>query len=99
MVAKRRTVRVADLVDMVNNICKDSAENHRDIRQGAMNVLESVLHSTGNYYGFRYLLKDEVEDGEPGVNYDVNECGVMVPHPDHEKRFANTDCTRVMYYF
>lgn len=87
----RKTYDVEALVALVNGICKDSVPESRDIRQGAMNVLEAVLHQTGNYKGFRYLLEGECE-GQPGVNYKGN-----MPHPDYELRFANTDRTRVQY--
>ena len=87
----RKTYPVEALVEMVNRICKDSAPDAKDVRQGAMHVLESVLHQTGNYKGFRYLLKGECS-GNPGVNYDGNG-----PLPDPELRFKDTDCTRVQY--
>lgn len=90
--AKRKTFIVSELVDMVNGICKDSAPEMEDRRQGAMNVLEAVLHDTGNYRGFRYLLEGECR-GRPGVNYLNN-----LPHPDPDLRFKDTDRTRVMYF-
>ena len=89
----RKTIEVTALVDIVNGMCKDSVAASKDIRQGAMFLLEEALHETGNYRGFRYLLKDEVSDGVPGVNY-LN----GLPHPDYTARFANTDPTRVMYF-
>jgi hypothetical protein len=59
-----------------------------------MNALEYVLHESGNYRGFRYLLAAEVPAGaKPGVIYEGH-----LPHPDIEKRFANTDNTRVQYF-
>lgn len=87
----RKTVTVEFLINMTNDICKNSAADRKDIRQGAMNLLETVLHSTGNYKGFRYLLAHEVADGVPGVNY-VD--GHIIDYP---ARFANTDRTRVQY--
>lgn len=91
--AKRKTFNVSDLVDTVNQMLVESKADAQERRQGAMNVLEQVLHSTGNYKGFRYLLADEIAEGQPGVNY-LN----GVPHPDPELRFANTDRTRVVYF-
>lgn len=88
---KRKTINVSALTDMVNSILKDSGANQAVMREGAINVLEAVLHETGNYRGFRYLLSGEC-DGLPGVNY-LN----GLPHPNYEKRFANTDNTRVSY--
>lgn len=91
--AKRKTFNVSDLVDTVNQMLRDSKADATERRQGAMNVLEQVLHNTGNYQGFRYLLADEIAEGQPGVNYVDGK-----PHPDPEQRFVNTDRTRVMYF-
>ena len=88
---KRKTFSVSELTDMVNGICKNSAPDRVDVRQGAMNVLEAVLHDTGNYRGFRSLINGECE-GMPGVRY--NEQGIL----DFPERFENTDRTRVMYF-
>lgn len=88
----RKTVTIEFLINMTNDICRDSSTDRKDVRQGAMNLLETALHSTGNYRGFRYLLKGECQ-GNPGVNYLDN-----LPHPDYQQRFANTDPTRVAYY-
>jgi len=87
----RKTVSVEFLVNMTNDICKDSDASAVGVRQGAMNLLEAVLHSTGNYKGFRYLPK--VSSGQPGVNY-VD--GHMMDYP---ARFENTDRTRVQYFY
>jgi hypothetical protein len=86
----RKTVDVEMLITMVNGICKDSEPGAKDVRQGAMNVLEAVLHRTGNYKGFRYLITGECA-GVPGVNY---KDGQLVDFPE---RFENTDRTRVQY--
>jgi hypothetical protein len=88
----RKTFEVSKLVGMVNLLCKVSAPADINERQSAMTILEVILHETGNYKGFRYLLEDECE-GHPGVNY-LN----GLPHPDYDKRFVDTDRTRVMYF-
>ena len=92
----RKTFEVSKLIDMVNGICKDSDPEYTQARQGAMNVLEAILYETGNYRGFRYLLKDECK-GQPGVNYAVVN-GSSLPHPDNTLRFKDTDNTRVEYF-
>jgi hypothetical protein len=100
--AARKTFYVESVKNSVNESLRCSDGIGSEIvarRQGMMNVLENILHGSGNYSGYRYLLAHEVPAGAlPGVNYDVNERGVMVPHPDYEKRFANTDKTRVHYF-
>ena len=74
------------------NECLAGSTCNADVRQGLINALESVLHKTGNYHGFRYLEQREVPEKElPGI----------YPERDPEPvdlRFANTDRTRVTYY-
>ena len=89
--AKRKTINVTALIDMVNGICANSAADAVAVRKGAMSVLEQVLFDTRNYAGFKYLMS--VKDGAPGVNYkDGKLC-------EGEERFANTDRTRVEYFY
>lgn len=89
----RTTFDVALLVKSVNGMLAQSPAVSGAVRQGAMQVLEEVLHATGNYRGFRYLTADEVADGAPGINTVSGQI-----HPDPVLRFANTDNTRVHYF-
>ena len=82
------------IVEHANQILRNSDADRVKQREGVQTLVESILHDSDNYKGFRYLLADEVADGVPGINYLDG-----VPHPDYEKRFANTDRTRVMYFY
>jgi len=86
---KRKTIEVAELISMTNLVLARS-QCAPDIRQGMMNLLEAVLHKTGNYAGYRYLKEGYVPDGaRPGINsIDLDIVG----------RFENTDITRVEYF-
>jgi hypothetical protein len=54
-----------------------------------MVMIEAVLMDTDNYNGYRYLAIDEVPTGcTPGIRRDRGE----------EKKFENTDRTRVRYF-
>ena len=92
----KKTFKVEDLKTVINAVLKDSAEDRIDIRRGMMNVLEHVLHSTGNYSGFKYLIKDQVPHGSrPGVNVgETGGCETL----DYRARFIDTDNTRVQYF-
>ncbi len=82
----RKTVKVDELKDTVNGFLASSVCND-DVRQGMIEVLTTVLFSTDNYRGFRYLTEGEVPAGqEPGIRW-VND------KPD----FTDTDPTRVCY--
>jgi hypothetical protein len=92
----RKTVDIEVLKKYVNDICKFSMNESRDIRQGAMNVLEEVLHTTGNYKGFRYLCPDEMEAGMTvGIN---SKYGSPAETMTYDERFKDTDNTRVEYH-
>ena len=58
----RKTIRIQELTDLVNNMLEKSTCS-KDTRQGMIAVIESALHETNSYNGFRYLkgwpCKDE----------------------------------------
>ncbi len=97
----RKTIEIETLKNLVNDILANTTNDFgptRDIRRGAMNVLEAALHNTGNYRGFRNLMLKDVPLGEkPGIA--VNETG-LIEHTPIEVRFdkATTDNTRVHYF-
>ncbi len=97
----RKTIDIEKLKEIVNSMLANTTDDFgptRGIRQGAMNVLESALHETGNYRGFRHLMLKDVPLGEkPGIA--VNETG-LIEHTPVEIRFdkATTDNTRVHYF-
>jgi hypothetical protein len=97
----RKTFEVETLKNIVNEVLATSSSEYgctRDRRQGMMNLLEKVLHETGNYRGFRNLMLKDVPAGEkPGIM--VNETG-LIEHTPIEVRFdkATTDNTRVHYF-
>ena len=60
---KRKTIVVKDLKERVNRALTDAADLQDELhgvagaqtfRRGMAVVLEDVLHTTGNYNGFRY---------------------------------------------
>ena len=90
---KRKTIKVAELVEVVNEMLLNSTADAIDYRQGMIAMISDVLHRTGNYNGFRYLTSGEVKCCPPGINYVDG-----MPHPDEEARFKGTDSTRVQYF-
>ena len=89
----RKTLNVDQLLKDVNESLAISTCSS-ETRQGMINVLENVLHATGNYRGFGYLDQTKVPTGElPGINTDANN-EIL----DYANRFANTDKTRVFYF-
>lgn len=90
--AKRKTFEVETLKNRINHMLASSAADEVQFRTAYIVLLESILHETGNYKGFGYLLEGTCT-GRPGINYLDG-----MPHPDYDKRFENTDKTRVVYY-
>lgn len=92
----KKTINVQAMKDDINKALKNSEYVTPDYRQGLISCIENILHSTGNYNGFRYLSKDEVPDGEEsGININVM---TNLPFESMDMKFSNTDETR-RYYF
>jgi len=83
-----KTFKVEELKNIVNDLLK--AETSPEERFGAITVLQSVLFSTKNYNGFRYLEQKEVPQGHnPGIwCFD----GTM------DEKFKDTDESRRHYF-
>jgi hypothetical protein len=83
----RKTIEVQQIKDLVNFQLRNSTCATPDRRQGAIDILEAVLHYTGNYKGFRYLGSPDLPEGiTPGIR-----CS-------SKNNFADTDPTRIHYY-
>jgi len=92
--ASRKTFSVDEYRARVN--CTLATSNMpASYRQGLIDLLEHILQSSGNYRGFKYLGKDEmdemIKDHSPGINTPIEDLS-------HEERFRDTDNTR-RYYF
>ena len=91
----RKTFSVDEFRTKVNeSLCNSHMYEHaRPWRLGLIDALEFVLHSTGNYKGYRYLTSNELADGElPGIQM-VGDKPASYP-----ERFDNTDDSRRYYY-
>jgi hypothetical protein len=81
----RKTIKIADLVALVNRHNREST-CQSDVRHGWNALLEDVLHGADAYAGFGYLSAAEVPPGhQPGI----------VGEPDH---FSFPDESRRRYY-
>ena len=88
----RKTFEVSKMVDMANQMLASGVQS-QESRWGTITMIEQILHSSGNYNGFRYLGATEVPNGElPGVRY--GDDGMILEYPE---RFENTDDTRRQY--
>ena len=88
----RKTIKVETVIDWANNYLARTDDQHRERRLGVIVMLDTILHETENYQGFRHITNLET-DHTPGVRYDEN-TGKLLNYPD---RFENTDTTRVQH--
>lgn len=92
MATPRKTISVALLL-FQHNFRNTHFKQAREQRIATNGVMEEVLHSTGNYAGFNYLMPAEVPPGcAPGINR------VDLTTASMEEKFDGTDDTRVVYY-
>lgn len=90
----RKTFQVEELREFANNILSMESFYNSDMRSGVIEMIERVLHKSGNYNGFRYLTNKELSSDElPGVRVGADG-GVLTP----KERFENTDGTRRHYF-
>jgi len=92
----KKTFNIDEYRKMVNDSLAVSTCS-ADMRQGMINMLEEILHRTGNYKGFQYLMQNQVPAGKkPGIF--VNSSGWFEATPI-EKRFDRvlTDSTRIKF--
>lgn len=100
----RKTIDVGFLKNEINCMLASGTVS-KEYRFGQISILELVLHSTGNYNGFRYLTQEEIPPHcDPGIN-EVDE--YLFEHMEdkqerddaiYRQKFAYTDETR-RYYF
>lgn len=91
----RKTCNVEAMRNEVNTMLADSTCSPEQ-RMGMCQVLETMLHATGNYNGFTYLSKPEVPSYQlPGIN----EADINLPSDElYRVRFTSTDDTRRKYF-
>jgi hypothetical protein len=84
----RKTVDVAELVNLTNQFLLNSADELRGERQGVASFLEQVLHRCGAYVGFGYLyphhMKQSALGNTPGIIFD--EVDLNHEYPDDSRR-------------
>lgn len=89
----RKTFEVSKMVDMANEMLAKGTQS-QESRWGTIAMIEQILHSSGNYNGFRHLHEREVpESGLPGVRH--GDDGMILDYPE---RFENCDETRRQYF-
>jgi len=83
----RTTIDISDLLELINRRNQAGTQTPA-AREAANELLEDVLHATGNYEGFGYLNRGQVPSGaSPGIKMD-----------GAEHSFAGCDETRRNYF-
>jgi len=87
----RKTVKVKDIKDQVNNFILHSKDDMNKERLSMGTLLESILMDTDNYRGFGYLNDEHIKESADGTT-------VGVHWISGKGDFKNTDRSRVFYY-
>lgn len=89
--ARRKTLAVKTIVEKGNHFLRVHNQvgvEGRAARKAVASFLETILHDTDNYRGFRYLNANEMENGLP--------CGIIFDDsPEHKHTYP--DDSRVAY--
>jgi hypothetical protein len=71
--SKKKTIAIADIVERANKVFRESEDSYTQGRRYTQAFVENILIDTGNYNGFNYLAKREVEPGKTyGIAWDDN---------------------------
>jgi len=90
----RKTYKVDDLKATVNAFLFNSEDSMKDARDQMSMLLENVLMETGNYDGFRYISRVEMQESKMGATFGIE---LNCPDLTTEQQFHNTDYTRKQY--
>ena len=95
----RKTIEVEKIKAKVNHYLKHSEDHRQEGRIASSTLLEIILHETGNYRGFNYLSKVDMEASKhgtvPGINTDRERGAESMTM---EERFEGCDESRRYYY-
>ena len=89
----KKTIKVEDVKLRVNRFLKHTKDDMKKERISMGLFLESILHDTGNYIGFRYLNPEDMEDSAEGITYGIDYTAGTCT----EDWFKNSDHSRVFY--
>lgn len=90
----RKTIDVEYMKKFVNDFLLNSADEQTVERQSYCTIIEELLYQTGNYKGFNYLTRIDMETSEHGTTV-----GIAL-HTDDDDPFISSvsDPTRIRYY-
>lgn len=89
--ARRKTLTVKKIVEKGNHFLRvhnQVGPEGRAARKAVASFIETILHDSGNYRGFRYLNAHEMENGLP--------CGIILDSTGNHNH-TYPDDSRVAY--
>lgn len=69
--ARRKTIEIAKVVDTCNNALLHTPDTHKKERQGIIFIVETIMHSTNTYSGYRYLGPQDMEHSHNGTEFGI----------------------------
>lgn len=94
---KKKTISIKELVDRANRVFKYSADEYKQGREALYLFINSILMDTGNYRGFAYIEKEDMQK----VAEELKSCNfIKIPSSygidsSKENRFENADDSRI----
>jgi len=96
----KKTISIKETVEALNHQLKNSDFQDLDhtegkmFRMGICSAIEHILHSSGNYQGFRYIGKDEaIKPYAFGCDYSK-----LTEDPESAREALNGDDSRRKYF-
>jgi hypothetical protein len=96
----RKTLKVAALKAYVNDHLLNSQDDDHFERVALITMLERMLFDTGNYCGFRFLSRKDMQKSRFGQSFGINISDVENEKfdPSQASIWQDTDKTRVEYF-
>jgi len=95
----RKTVSVEMIKNQVNEMLLHGMDDDQRTREALIALIEPILMDSGNYSGFRFLGKTDMEKSKNGTTVGINQTAWDSTYDkDSKAQFNNTDHTRVKYF-
>ena len=84
----RKTIEVAEVVNLANQFLLNSHDDLKAERQGVAHFIENIMHRNGCYAGFGYIYAHHMENSVMGKSVGIifDEVGLKHQYPDDSRR-------------
>ena len=90
----KKTIKVDEIKKRINDFILNTKDDMTSERTSFAFMLEEILTGTGNYNGFTFLTKLDMEESEDGTTFGIGDFNEATS----SHNWNNTDNTRVYYF-